>query len=162
MLDLLPAGAARDLLANPWFHGLVATVALAGPGRRLLLNGARGLLHGAPGMDSLVGVGLASSYGASLVGLLWPASGWPCFFNEPVMLLGFVLSGRFLEERARYRTGWARFSLKQPSCWWPPARPDHCGWAGCGLAMSLCCRPETGCRSMRWSAREQAVWTYPL
>jgi len=31
--------------------------------------------------------------------------GWPCFFNEPVMLLGFVLLGRFLEERARRRTG---------------------------------------------------------
>ncbi|MEB3276709.1 MAG: cation-translocating P-type ATPase [Cyanobacteriota bacterium] len=113
MLGLLGQGQLAALLGNQWFHGVVATVALAGPGRGILTNGARGLLHGVPGMDSLVGVGLASAYGASLVGLLWPASGWPCFFNEPVMLLGFVLSGRFLEERARYRTGWALEQLAQ-------------------------------------------------
>jgi Cu2+-exporting ATPase len=39
--------------------------------------------------------------------------GWPCFFNEPVMLLGFVLLGRFLEERARFRTGQALQQLAQ-------------------------------------------------
>ena len=113
MLGLLGSGGLADLLGNQWFHAVVATVALAGPGRGILINGGRGLLHGVPGMDSLVGVGLASAYGASVVGLLWPASGWPCFFNEPVMLLGFVLSGRFLEERARYRTGWALEQLAQ-------------------------------------------------
>jgi Cu2+-exporting ATPase len=56
-------------------------------------------------MDTLVALGVMSSYLASLVGWIWPAGGWPCFFNEAVMLLGFVLAGRFLEERARYRTG---------------------------------------------------------
>jgi Cu2+-exporting ATPase len=56
-------------------------------------------------MDTLVGLGVGSSYLASLVGWLWPVGGWPCFFNEAVMLLGFVLAGRFLEERACYRTG---------------------------------------------------------
>ena len=113
MLGQLPAIPATALLADLWLHALVATVALAGPGRPILVNGGRALLHGVPGMDSLVGVGLASAYLASVVGLLWPASGWPCFFNEPVMLLGFVLSGRFLEERARYRTGWALEQLAQ-------------------------------------------------
>ncbi len=113
MVGQLPQGAPTDLLASVWFHALVASLALAGPGRPILVNGARGLLHGVPGMDALVGVGLASAYGASLVGLVWPHSGWPCFFNEPVMLLGFVLSGRFLEERARYRTGWALEQLAQ-------------------------------------------------
>jgi Cu2+-exporting ATPase len=113
MLGLLGGGPVASLLSNQWFHALVASLALAGPGRGILRNGARGLWHGVPGMDSLVGVGLASAYGASVVGLLWPSSGWPCFFNEPVMLLGFVLSGRFLEERARYRTGWALEQLAQ-------------------------------------------------
>ncbi|MEB3235550.1 MAG: cation-translocating P-type ATPase [Cyanobacteriota bacterium] len=113
MLGLLPWGWLASRLADPWLHALVATAALIGPGRGILVSGARGLWHGLPGMDSLVGVGLASAYGASVVGLLWPASGWPCFFNEPVMLLGFVLSGRFLEERARYRTGWALEQLAQ-------------------------------------------------
>ncbi len=92
-------------LSSPWLHGLVATLALAFPGRAILINGFRSARAGLPSMDTLVGLGMASAWLASAVGLLWPASGWPCFFNEPVMLLGFVLAGRFLEERARWRTG---------------------------------------------------------
>ena len=64
-------------------------------------------------MDSLVGLGVSSAYVASLVALVWPQVGWPCFFNEPVMLLGFVLLGRFLEERARFRTGQALQQLAE-------------------------------------------------
>jgi Cu2+-exporting ATPase len=103
--DPLWQGAGGWVITAEWFHALVASAALLGPGRPILLGGARAALAGLPTMDTLVGLGVASAYGASLVGLLWPASGWPCFFNEPVMLLGFVLLGRFLEERARYRTG---------------------------------------------------------
>lgn len=92
------------LFQAPWFHGLIATLALAGPGLPILRTGFRSALSGHPGMDSLVGLGMGSAYGASAVGWLWPESQLPCFFNEPVMLLGFVLAGRFLEERARYRS----------------------------------------------------------
>ena len=97
-------------LPLPWLaeirvHALVATLALALPGRPILVRGLRSALAGAPGMDTLVGLGMASAYIASLVALIWPAVGWQCFFNEPVTLLGFVLLGRFLEERARFRTG---------------------------------------------------------
>ena len=110
------SGVAHLAMARQWtlplldsmvFHGLVATVALAGPGRPILTGGWRALRHGIPTMDSLVGLGITSAYGSSLVALLWPAVGWPCFFDEAVMLLGFVLLGRFLEERARRRTGLA-------------------------------------------------------
>jgi len=56
-------------------------------------------------MDSLVALGVTSAYTTSLLSLIFPSTGFPCFFNEPVMLLGFILIGRFLEERARYQTG---------------------------------------------------------
>ena len=92
------------LVQAPWFHGLIATLALAGPGRPILITGLRSALGGHPGMDTLVGLGMVSAYLASAAGWLWPATQLPCFFNEPVMLLGFVLAGRFLEERARYRS----------------------------------------------------------
>ncbi|MCT0206347.1 heavy metal translocating P-type ATPase [Synechococcus sp. CS-1332] len=114
----LPWRGPWQLLGSPWFHALVATLALAVPGRPILIRGARSALAGVPGMDSLVGLGVASAYLSSLVGWLWPSSGWPCFFNEPVMLLGFVLTGRFLEERARYRTGRAIEELSA-------LQPDH-------------------------------------
>ncbi|MEB3260003.1 MAG: cation-translocating P-type ATPase [Cyanobacteriota bacterium] len=92
------------LFQATWFHGLIAVTALAGPGRGILLNGLRNALAGHPSMDSLVGLGMGSATVASLVGWLWPGSQLPCFFFEPVMLLGFVLAGRFLEERARWRS----------------------------------------------------------
>jgi Cu2+-exporting ATPase len=101
------------VLTAEWFHALVATAALLGPGRPILVKGARSALAGLPSMDTLVGLGVGSGYLASLVGLLWPQTGWPCFFNEPVMLLAFVLLGRFLEERARFRTGRALEQLAE-------------------------------------------------
>ncbi|WP_115024396.1 cation-translocating P-type ATPase [Synechococcus sp. UW69] len=95
------------LIGTLSFHATLATVALLGPGRPILVGGVAAARAGAPSMDSLVGLGVSSAYVASLVALVWPQVGWPCFFNEPVMLLGFVLLGRFLEERARFRTGQA-------------------------------------------------------
>ena len=95
------------------FHAGLATVALFGPGRQILVGGIKAARVGAPSMDTLVGLGVGSAYLASLVALVWPTVGWPCFFNEPVMLLGFVLLGRFLEERARFRTGQALQQLAQ-------------------------------------------------
>ncbi|AII46288.1 P-type ATPase transporter for copper [Synechococcus sp. KORDI-49] len=95
------------------FHAALATVSLIGPGRPILVGGVLAARSGAPSMDTLVGLGVGSAYLASIVALFWPQVGWPCFFNEPVMLLGFVLLGRFLEERARYRTGQALKQLAQ-------------------------------------------------
>ncbi|WP_396121823.1 heavy metal translocating P-type ATPase [Cyanobium sp. BA5m-10] len=109
VLGHLPGAGLGDL----WIHALVATAALAGPGRPILVRGIQGALAGLPSMDTLVGLGVFSAYGASLVAFLWPQTGWPCFFNEPVMLLGFVLLGRFLEERARFRTGRALEQLAE-------------------------------------------------
>ncbi|MFN7900896.1 MAG: heavy metal translocating P-type ATPase [Synechococcaceae cyanobacterium] len=107
----LPWGDPWNLLGRPGFHAIVATVALLGPGRPILRHGLLSALGGLPSMDTLVGLGVASAYISSLLGWLLPRSGFPCFFNEPVMLLGFVLTGRFLEERARWRTGRALESL---------------------------------------------------
>ncbi|MFO0016834.1 MAG: heavy metal translocating P-type ATPase [Synechococcaceae cyanobacterium] len=100
-----------NLLGRPGFHAVVATLALLGPGRAILRHGFSSALAGLPSMDSLVGLGVFSAYASSLLGWLLPRSGFPCFFNEPVMLLGFVLTGRFLEERARWRTGRALEAL---------------------------------------------------
>ncbi len=88
---------------NIWFHAGLATLALLGPGRAILWDGAQGLRHGIPNMNTLVGLGMLSAYLASGVALLVPTLGWECFFDEPVMLVGFILLGRTLEHRARNR-----------------------------------------------------------
>ena len=94
---------AIPVLSNIWFHFALATLALLIPGRSLLIDGARSLRHGMPNMNTLVGLGTVSAYLASCLALLFPALGWECFFDEPVMLLGFIFLGRTLEGKARDR-----------------------------------------------------------
>ncbi|HEY9667084.1 MAG TPA: heavy metal translocating P-type ATPase [Coleofasciculaceae cyanobacterium] len=99
------------ILSNIWFHWGLATLALLGPGRPIIIDGWRGLWHQAPNMNTLVGLGTVSAYTASCVALFFPQLGWECFFDEPVMMLGFILLGRTLEQRARRRAASAFESL---------------------------------------------------
>ena len=94
-------------LSNIWLHCGLATVALLGPGRHMAIDGWRGLRRNAPNMNTLVSLGALTAYGASLVALLFPKLGWECFFDEPVMLVGFILLGRTLEQQARNRAATA-------------------------------------------------------
>ncbi len=111
LLGLSLAGHSEGLAVTPLgslpAHALLATLALVGPGRSLLVNGWQGLRHGAPNMNSLIGLGTGSAYVASLVAWGLPGLGWDCFFDEPVMLLAVVLLGRTLEQRAEDRASQA-------------------------------------------------------
>ncbi len=62
-------------------------------------------------MNTLVSLGAVSAYTTSLVALLFPHLGWECFFDEPVMLLSFILLGRTLEQRARFQAASSLRSL---------------------------------------------------
>jgi P-type Cu2+ transporter len=90
-------------LGNIWFHWGLATLALLFPGRLMIADGWRGLRHNAPNMNTLVGLGVLTAYTTSFIALLFPNLGWECFFDEPVMLVGFILLGRTLEQQARSR-----------------------------------------------------------
>ncbi len=90
-------------LSNIWFHWGLATLALLIPGRSIVVDGWRGIRRNAPNMNTLVGLGTLTAYTASVVALVFPQLGWECFFDEPVMLVGFILLGRTLEQQARNR-----------------------------------------------------------
>ena len=77
--------------------------ALLGPGRDTLVDGWRSLRAGGPNMNTLVSLGALASFGMSTAAVMLPKLGWPTFFEEPVMLLAFVLLGRAVEERAKLR-----------------------------------------------------------
>jgi P-type Cu2+ transporter len=98
-------GLALPVLSTLWFHAGLATVALLGPGRPILREGWQGLRHNAPNMSTLISLGAGCAYLTSLVALFVPSLGWECFFDEPVMIIGFILLGRSLEARARSQTG---------------------------------------------------------
>ncbi|MEO1400298.1 MAG: heavy metal translocating P-type ATPase [Cyanobacteria bacterium J06635_1] len=99
------------ILSNISFHAVLATLTLVLPARDILIDGWQGVRRGAPNMNTLVSLGALSAYLTSLVALLLPGLGWECFFDEPVMLLSFILLGRTLEERARFRAANALRSL---------------------------------------------------
>ena len=81
------------------------------PGRPIIVDGCRSLWRNAPNMNTLVALGAVTAYTASNAALLFPRMGWECFFDEPVMLLGFILLGKTLEQQARRRAASALQAL---------------------------------------------------
>ncbi|ABG50842.1 heavy metal translocating P-type ATPase [Trichodesmium erythraeum IMS101] len=104
-------GSEIPILGNIWFHAVLASLALLVPGREIIIDGARSLSRNAPNMNTLVGLGAVTAYTTSIVALLVPELGWECFFDEPVMILGFILLGKTLEQQARYRAASTLHSL---------------------------------------------------
>lgn len=77
-------------------------------GRDFYINTARQLWHRNPGMDTLVGLSTAASFGLSVFNTFWGdtywgARGieWHTYFEATTMIIAFVLTGRLLEERAK-------------------------------------------------------------
>ncbi|MEM8503069.1 MAG: heavy metal translocating P-type ATPase [Cyanobacteria bacterium P01_D01_bin.1] len=106
----------RSLITIPvistlWFHAALATITLLFPARKILVAGFQGVQRGAPNMNTLVSLGALSAYLTSVVALVLPQLGWDCFFDEPVMLLSFILLGRTLEQRARFQSAGSLRSL---------------------------------------------------
>jgi P-type Cu2+ transporter len=104
-------GTKAPILSNIWFHWGLATLALLLPGRPIIVDGCRSLWRKAPNMNTLVALGAVTAYTASNAALLFPRMGWECFFDEPVMLLGFILLGKTLEQQARRRAASALQAL---------------------------------------------------
>ena len=98
---------------NIWFHWGLATFSIGLPGRSLLVSGLVSLFRGIPTMNTLVALGTLSAYTASCLALFLPQLGWECYFDEPVMLLGFILLGRTLEAQARTKATAAYMALSQ-------------------------------------------------
>ena len=102
-------GSVLTALGQPWVGGAIAALALLGPGRNIMREGFKALANGAPNMNSLVGVGATAAFTLSVVAACAPVVGEygvPIsndFFEEPVLLLAFILLGRALEARARAR-----------------------------------------------------------
>jgi P-type Cu2+ transporter len=120
---------------NIWFHCGLATLALLVPGRPIILDGWLSWRRGTPNMNTLVGLGTLTAYITSVVALLFPKMGWECFFDEPVMMLGFILLGRTLERQARGRAAAAFKQLLalQPTLARLIPNPEKAGFGSNGV-----------------------------
>ncbi len=88
---------------------VLTTVVLAWPGRAFYTKGFPALLKGAPDMNSLVAVGTSAAYVYSLVALFAPAllpeAARAVYFEAAAVIVVLILLGRWLEARAKGRTG---------------------------------------------------------
>ncbi|MEH3118996.1 MAG: heavy metal translocating P-type ATPase [Methylorubrum populi] len=92
-----------------WGQAGLATLVLAGPGRRFFRVGVPNLLRGHPDMNALVALGAGAAYLFSLVSTVtpwWlPAGSAHLYFEASVLIVTLILLGRTLEARARGRAG---------------------------------------------------------
>jgi len=104
-----------------WLHGLfgmqilwtmqfvLTSAILAGPGRMFFVRGWSSLRHRAPDMNALVMIGTGAAWAFSTVatfapGLL-PEETRAVYFESAAVIVTLILLGRWLESRAKGRTG---------------------------------------------------------
>nr|WP_232796417.1 heavy metal translocating P-type ATPase [Roseovarius salinarum] len=95
---------------NGWFIQFVlTTLVLAWPGRGFFAVGGPALLRGAPDMNSLVAMGTSAAWLYSTVALFAPAllpeGTRAVYFEAAAVIVTLILLGRWLEARAKGRTG---------------------------------------------------------
>jgi Cu+-exporting ATPase len=120
-----------DTPAARWGQGLLTTLVLAWPGRRIVTGALAALRHRAPDMMVLVALGAGAAFVASWLALLAPALVLPpgthvmpgmapmapLYFEAAAVIVAFVLLGRWAEGRARFSAADAitRVLALQPS-----------------------------------------------
>ncbi len=85
-------------------QAVLAAVVVFGAGAPILAGALGALRRGRADMDVLIALGTLVAYGASLAVALGVTVG-PLYFDASAMILAFVCLGRWLEARARRRTG---------------------------------------------------------
>ncbi|OYX42088.1 MAG: copper-translocating P-type ATPase [Rhodobacterales bacterium 32-67-9] len=88
---------------------VLTSVVLFGPGRGFYTKGFPALLKGAPDMNSLVALGTAAAYAYSVIATfapsLLPEGVRAVYFEAAAVIVVLILLGRYLEARAKGRTG---------------------------------------------------------
>jgi Cu+-exporting ATPase len=103
-----------------WLHGfdsfrlhlvyfILASAVLFGPGLRFYRLGIPALIRLAPDMNALVVLGASAAWGYSVVATFWPdllpAGTAHVYFEASAVIVTLILLGRYLEARAKGRTG---------------------------------------------------------
>ncbi len=87
----------------------LTSLVLVWPGRSFFTRGVPALLKGAPDMNSLVALGTSAAWGFSVVALFAPAllpeGTRAVYFEAAAVIVTLILLGRWLEARAKGRTG---------------------------------------------------------
>lgn len=90
-------------------QSVLTAILLIGPGERFFRRGIPALLRGAPDMNSLVALGTGAALGYSALVLaapeVLPEQSRAVYFESACVIVVLILLGRWLEARAKTRTG---------------------------------------------------------
>jgi Cu+-exporting ATPase len=110
-----------DPMVRAILEALLAAPVVAWAGAPFFVRGWQGVRNGHANMFTLIGLGVAVSYGFSLLVLIAPglvplayhdhAMGPPVYFEAAAVIITLVLMGQMLELKARSRTGAALRAL---------------------------------------------------
>ncbi|MEM6634302.1 MAG: copper-translocating P-type ATPase [Pseudomonadota bacterium] len=109
-------GSAQSAFAQ----AVLTTAVMVWPARALYRRGISSLWHGSPDMNALVAIGTGAAWIYSMMAIVvpdvFPAGTAQVYFEAAAMVVTLVLTGRFLEERAKQKAGEAvaRLSGLQP------------------------------------------------
>ncbi|WP_298840933.1 heavy metal translocating P-type ATPase [uncultured Roseobacter sp.] len=94
---------------NHFVQAVLTTLVLAGPGRHFYTDGLSALWKRAPDMNSLVAIGTLAAWAYSSLLMiapgLFPPGAHGVYFEAAAVIVTLILTGRWLEARARGRTG---------------------------------------------------------
>ncbi len=104
VLDPLTPAALMSLPAQPlrWFLCALSLAVMLFAAPEIYVGAWRAARHRTTNMNTLVAIGTLSAFAASLLATLrTSASGADVYFESVILILGFLLAGRWLEARAR-------------------------------------------------------------
>lgn len=94
-----------------WVQAVLATLVLAGPGRRFFRPGLIAYRHLSPDMNSLVATGTGAAWLFSMIVLIFPELfsqvGGHVYFDSAAVVIAAILLGKYLEELAKGRASQA-------------------------------------------------------
>jgi len=96
-----------------WFLLILTVIIVAWAGRGIYSSAIRSLRHGNTNMNTLVSLGTGVALLYSAYSTVWPAAGRQVYFDAVLLILGFLLLGKFLEARAKHRALAALDSLSR-------------------------------------------------
>ena len=101
-----------QLVSQPvmmWLSFALTTAVMAGPGRRFYTKGIPALLRGSPDMNALVAMGTLAAWSYSTLVLvaprIFPEGTGNVYFESAAVIIVLILFGRWMEARAKGRTG---------------------------------------------------------
>ncbi len=96
-----------------WFLLVMTALVVAWAGRGIYVSAARALGHGATNMNTLVSLGTGVAFAYSAYATIAPGPGRQVYFDAVLLIVGFLLLGKSLEERAKRRALSALDSLSR-------------------------------------------------